>query len=101
MPPRSGEAAAIPTAPRDRCWGAASHRPLFHRRRLALPCFALLQARQLGEGDVTADRMPALALGERRLLLLAHRAQLARAARVEDAAARRIAGAGRLALQAD
>ena len=46
-------------------------------------------------------KWPALDLGERRLLLLADRAELARAARVEDAAGRRVGGARDLALQPD
>ena len=59
------------------------------------------QPPQLLEGDVAAHQVPVLGFDERRLLFLADRAQLAMAARVEDAAARRLRRGRDLARELD
>src|SRR5262249_27613765 len=60
-----------------------------------------LEPPELLEGDVAADEVVALDLGERRLLLDADIAEEARAARVEHTARGRIRGRGDLALELD
>ena len=48
-----------------------------------------LQCAQVFDGNVAADPMPAAGVGERRILLLADGAELARAAGMEHATRRR------------
>src|SRR5262249_7936785 len=59
-----------------------------------------LQLCQFRRRNVTADLMSGLALDQRRLLTLAEGAEAAWASRMEDAARRRIDGAGNFTLQA-
>ena len=59
-----------------------------------------LQSPKLVDRDVAAHEMAGLGLDERRLCLLAHRADLPRAARVEDAPGRGRRGARDVALEA-
>jgi hypothetical protein len=64
-------------------WGRVRDRALDDDR------LRTLQRAQLFDGDVAADPMPAAGVDERRILLLADSAELARAACVEHAARRR------------
>src|SRR5256885_12076168 len=65
------------------------------------PDLVPLESRKFLEWDVAADPVARVGFGQRRLCGLTDSAELARAARVEGAAAGRIGGTGYLSFEAD